>query len=321
MSSIYLDWESGYFHYIDSDEEEGKISRAEMLEPDRLGDYDFAVIEQAHLIPRISEQESLEGKGTPSAAQVFSEDELNNWQPGCTILEFNNMMMSKARDRSGFSKSKDAQAIRWWFENKGEGARKWVRPCDDTPRRDGWEFRNTIRDEISLRCNIARANSYETDDCARAEDAWKAVLSEDGSISQTDLDQLGIKATKSGLDIGPIGYIAYATVFDSDKKLRQQSDGQVVGVKFLVDEVIGLQARRYPNQMRATIVRRRLEKQTPPWHGNGSKAEARFETIKKRKPRDHEAIDLYRAETKLEMQANKRAFKHALRLLRDSAMA
>src|ERR1039458_2182458 len=286
------DWEEKKWRVAYWDGRLCVFSREEFMEPERFRDAEILFVEAPHLAPRPSRETSLAGGPAPSKAQPTTAEEWNRFDPGCEVREYCNFLTWKASkqcgnvlpredDKDGLErpdKNKDAETILWHVTNSDEWnrCRVWRRPEDDTKRQASYVWRDEIRDDCNIRCNIERGNSPEyrgPDAMLCRERVQKPVGTENESLDEVFgwKRQGALRQKKDGTlyktDVGKapgqlklahpnkLIFAIYATQFDRDGRLRLDPDGRPIGIKALVDGVIGLAGRRYPNHVRATVMR------------------------------------------------------------------
>lgn len=203
-----------------------------------------------------------------SVAQVYSDLELNAWQPPCEVLLFPARLAPKVLQFAEQQKNHDALALQMYLAAHPRTLRclkKFQPPVLDFSRAS-WTWRDGVRDDITRMLNVTRAQ-------------WKGMRDEEmealpyiqhcRSLVEQFIDdltpeqqaQFRIKRGKAGPRKGAVVFdsptqifTAYACVYNLQGQLRTNPQGQFIGVGAVLNQVVGLNHSHMPNLARANFM-------------------------------------------------------------------
>jgi hypothetical protein len=241
----FADWDSGGWNiaYSDGSEQRG-ISREDFLSPGRFASYTMLLVGVPHLI------------GSDSATgQLYSQSQLDSWQPGCPVKVFDDM---RVRLLNGGRKSNDAAAYRDLAAVDPSLVRnaRWWSPTLNTTGRSPMEVRNAIRDDARERLMLERNTGYSE---------WgewgtvRTLFHHMDAPTKECAEFFGISRKRNGwLKTNALSrarlMAVYVATCEKGGKVRRNDHGDFIGVRTVVDDVIGMTWSRVPNIMRSNIV-------------------------------------------------------------------
>jgi hypothetical protein len=225
------------------------------------------VVEAAHFKP----------SNPLSMSQPLSAEQQNDWTlpDGVEIRLFPGDLAPKAAEFAGNYvledgeygpkkapiKSKDSQSI-WTFLMGKPGTlaatKKWLPPKDNLKNEASWIHRDAIRDDASQRYNLLRRlwsmknpgiGTAQLRALPELKHAWEMLELVEDRIPDSVLLPFGLERKNGKLKPAAMSscrYVmsCYVCVFDENQQLRLNPNGEFVGIKYLLDEVIEMKPLR-----------------------------------------------------------------------------